>query len=224
MALVVAQFARAQTVDEVINKYVEALGGKEKLATLKTLRMDGSMSLQGTDVSITNTRSHMVGSRTDIVVMGTQNYQIVTPDKGWVFMPVQGQSAPEEMGADVFKYSHSQLDLQGPLVDYATKGNKVELEGKETIDGSETFKLKLTNKVGGVATYFIDAKTYRINKVSTKMTMGGEEIESVTSLSNYKQNADGFWFAYTNTSVQGETYYDKIETNIKVDESIFKAN
>ena len=48
-------------------------------------------------------------------------------------------------------------------------------------------------------------------------------MEIETTYSNYKQNADGFWFAYTVTSsVQGETNYDKIETNIAVDESIFK--
>ena len=48
------------------------------------------------------------------------------------------------------------------------------------------------------------------------------DVETVYS--NYKQNADGFWFAYTNNTIQGEVNYEKIETNIKVDESIFKAN
>jgi len=52
--------------------------------------------------------------------------------------------------------------------------------------------------------------------------MNGTVTDVFTIFSNYKQNADGYWFAYTNTNNRGETNFDKIETNIKVDEVIFK--
>jgi hypothetical protein len=53
--------------------------------------------------------------------------------------------------------------------------------------------------------------------------VNGEEMDVATTYSNYKQNADGYWFAYTTSSIRGETNFDKVDTNIKVDESIFKA-
>lgn len=222
IALVMVQFAQAQTVDEVIDKYMTAMGGKEKLLSLTSVRSSGSLNIQGTDVSITTTRKHMVGMRADISVMGTENYQLVTPTKGWSFMPIQGQSAPEEMSDEVFKASQNQLDVQGPLVNYKEKGNAVELAGKETTDGIECYKLKITYKNGVKVDYYISTKDNRIYKTSSKMAINGEEMEVSNVYTNYKQNADGFWFAYTMTSQRGETNYDKFETNITVDDGIFK--
>jgi hypothetical protein len=49
-----------------------------------------------------------------------------------------------------------------------------------------------------------------------------EDVE--TTYGNYKQNADGYWFAYTNAGPRGATNYDKITTNVPVDVKIFKVN
>lgn len=222
IALIMVQFAQAQTADDVIDKYINALGGKEKLLSLNSVRMQGNINIQGTDVSLTITKLNNVGIRTDIEVMGTSNYQIVTAAKGVSFMPVQGMSAPTDMTDDQFKASQVQLDIQSPLLNYKDKGNKVELLGTEKIDGEDNYKLKITYKNGLVSLYFIGSKNNRINKTSGKRTINGEEMDVETTYSNYKQTPDGFWFAYTTSSMQGETNFDKIEANIKVDESIFK--
>ena len=222
IALVMVQFAQAQTVDDVIDKYVAAMGGKDKMMSMTTLRMTGAFNIQGNDVNIVSTRKHLVGLRMDITVMGTENYQIITPTKGTAFMPVQGQSSPEDINEDQLKAGVNQLDLQGPFLNYKEKGNTVTLAGKETVDGAECYKLSVTFKNGVKATYFIDSKTYRINKLVSKIMQNGEETDSETTYSNYKQNADGFWFPYTNVSSRGETNYEKIETNIKVEDTIFQ--
>ena len=222
MALVVAQFAQAQTVDDVINKYIEALGGKEKLAILKSVKYSGNINIQGTDVNIVQTKLNMKGMRLDISVAGTENYQIVTPEKGIVFMPVQGMTEPSPMPEDQLKSGQNQLDVQGVLLNYKEKGTAVELLGTEKLNGEDNHKLKITFKNGLVTTYFIGAKNYYINKTVSKRKVNGEETDMETTYTNYKQNADGFWFAYNNTSVQGDMIYDKIETNIPVDENIFK--
>ena len=112
IALVMVQFAQAQTVDDVIDKYVAAMGGKDKMMSMTTLRMTGAFNIQGNDVNIVSTRKHLVGLRMDITVMGTENYQIITPTKGTAFMPVQGQSSPEDINEDQLKAGVNQLDLQ----------------------------------------------------------------------------------------------------------------
>ncbi|MEI9958860.1 MAG: hypothetical protein WDM90_21685 [Ferruginibacter sp.] len=160
--------------------------------------------------------------RNDISVMGTENYQVVTATKGTVFMPVFGQSAPSPMPDDQYKTALPLLDLHGVFSNYKEKGTQLELQGKETVDGMECYKIKATYKAGNVITYYIDTKTDRLYKTSTKGTANGEEVNVDNTFTNYKQNADGFWFAYTSTNSRGETDFDKIETNIKVDESIFK--
>ncbi len=224
LILIMVQFAQAQTVDDVLEKYINASGGKEKLAALNSLRMEGSIVVQGAVVSIINTKGHMVGSRTDISVMGTQNYQLVTPVNGWVFMPVMGQAAPEAMPEGQLKFSQNQLDLHGVFVNYKEKGIQVALIGKERVDGSECYKLKTTFKNGNVTDYYIDTQTNQLFKTSFKDIINGQQIDVDTTYSNYKQNADGYWFAYTTTTSHGEINYEKIETNIIVDENIFKVN
>jgi hypothetical protein len=59
-------------------------------------------------------------------------------------------------------------------------------------------------------------------KTSSKATVQGQEMDMETSFSDYKQNADGYWFAYTTTNMQGTITFDKTESNVKVDEAIFK--
>jgi hypothetical protein len=222
--LVAAQVSFAQTTDEIVDKYVTALGGKEKMAALKTVKMTGSMSVQGADVAIVATRKHMVGSRTDISVMGMENFQLVTPDKSWSFMPVQGQSSPEELPEDQHKSMVNQLDVQGALVNYKEKGHTVEYKGKETVDGTECYKLAVVFKTGKKSTYYINTKTDRLFKSTSTVSRNGEEMEISTSFSDYKQNKDGYWFAYSTTTPQGELSYSLVETNVPVDDSVFKAN
>lgn len=222
LSSVFVQFTHAQTVDEIADKYIVALGGKEKLLALKSVKMEGNVNVQGYDVNITTTKLHMKGMRSDIVVAGMENYQIVTPEKGIVFMPVQGMSTPSDMPEDQLKSGQLQLDVQSALLNYKEKGTAIELLGAETLNGTDNYKLKLTFKNGIVSTYFIGKTDFRLNKTVSKRNINGEETDMETTFSNYKQNADGYWFAYTSNNIQGEMIYDKIQTNIAVDENIFK--
>lgn len=222
--LVAAQTSFAQTTDEVVEKYITAQGGKEKMLALKTVKMTASMSVQGMDVALVITRKHMVGSRTDISVMGMENYQLITPEKSWSFMPVQGQSSPEEATEEQHKSQVGQLDLQGALLNYKEKGHTVEYKGKETVEGVECYKLVLVSKIGKTTTYYISTKTDRTVKSVSKAVRNGEEMEIATTFSDYKQNKDGYWFAYSSTTPQGDLSISSIETNVPVDDSVFKAN
>ncbi len=221
-AMVSMQAVQAQTADDVVNKYIEALGGKEKLMELKSVKMTGGLSVQGMDIGITVTILNGKGSRMDISVPGMgEGYQIMTPTKGWSYMPFQGQTSPEEVDEDRVKSGQAQLDMQGSLLGYKEKGHQVELLGKETSDGIECFKLKMTNKNGKVSTLFIDAKTYYRVKSVTMATMNGEEREVETTYSDFRKTPEGFVFPFSQTTPNGPITYTSVEVNKPVDESIF---
>lgn len=225
LSLVLVQFAQAQTVDEVIDNYLNALGGKEKMLALKTVKMDGSLNVQGFDVGITVTASHGVGSRTDISVPGMgEGYQIMTPTKGWSYMPFQGQTAPEEVSEDQVKSGQNALDLQSPFLNYKEKGNTVELMGKEKTEGVECYKIKLTNKFGKDAIVYIDTENYHRIKVTGKAVVNGEETDVETIYSDFRKTPDGYLFAYSQTTPRGTIVFTSVEINKPVDENIFKAN
>jgi len=224
VGLISVQAMHAQSVDDIVNKYVDALGGKDKLAALKTVRMEGTMNANGTDIDITITKSQMVGVRMDIAVMGMNGYQIITPTAGWSFMPFAGQTSSEAMKDEQVKSAAPSLDLQGNLFNYKEKGNKVELLGKENVGTVECYKIKATLKSGKTATYFIDTKTNYLIKSVTTQNINGEEKEVENTYSNYKATSNGFIFPYTTTNAQGEINFSKIEANIPLDDKVFVAS
>ena len=64
----VAFNASAQTADEVVGKYLTAMGGADKLKSIKTVKLEGSLSTQGLDIPITITRKNNVGMRIDLEI------------------------------------------------------------------------------------------------------------------------------------------------------------
>jgi hypothetical protein len=223
--LIAVQFAHGQSVDDIINKHVEAMGGRQKIMSLSSALMTGTFTaMGGTAINIVTTKKNMIGSRIDIEANGTNNYQIITPKNGWIFTPVQGDKEPRPLVEDQFKVGQVQLDLHGPFLNHKEKGIKIEMAGKDTVNGSVCNKLKVTSPNTNVTVYYIDSKSNYVVKTSTKMFQFGALEDVVTTYSDYKQNADGYWFAYGNISPRGETKYEKIETNITVDEKIFKIN
>src|SRR5437868_11983612 len=104
----------------------------------------------------------------DISVAGMSDYFIVTPTSGTTFLPFQGQADPQPMPADALKEGQDQIDAQGVLLDYKAKGHTVELLGKETIDGAECYKVKVTLATGKVSTDYFNSTTGYLVRYITK--------------------------------------------------------
>lgn len=225
-ALLFAQFVYGQTLNEIVAKHVAAMGGREKIISLSTLLMAGTFQATGDTVLIpvTTTKKHMMGSRIDIEANKTNNYQIITPTNGWIFTPVQGDKEPRPLIEDQFKAGQVQLDLHGPFINTEQKGYKIEMAGTEIVDGVICNKLKVTAPNKNVTIYSIDSKSNFIVKASTKMFQFGALEDVITTYGDYKQNENGFWFAYSNVTPRGKTHYDKIVTNVPVNVNIFKTN
>ena len=225
-SMLLTNFVQAQTVAEIISKHIAAMGGKEKIMTLSTAVMAGTFKATG-DTSLINigtTKKHMIGSRIDIEANSTNNYQIITPANGWIYTPVQGDKEPRPLNDDQFKVGQVQLDLHGPFINSTEKGYKIELAGEETVNGIKCYKLKVTAPNSNVTVYTIDSKSNFIVKSTTKMFQFGTMEDVVTTYSEYKQNEYGYWFAYLNVGPRGATSYNKIITNVAVDEKLFKIN
>lgn len=220
--LATAISASAQTLDQVIDKHLEAIGGKEKLKALNSIVMEASLAVQGMDIPVKLTQVHNKGQRVDITAMGTSNYIINTPTEGWTYMPIQGQTAPEAMPAEAVKEAADALDVQSNLLDYKTKGHQVELIGKEDVEGTECFKIKIKMKGGSEQTIFIDPKTYYIIKSINKSKGTGQEVEQTQTFSNFKKLDSGYVFPFSMQGFgPGELTISKIDVNVQVDEKIF---
>jgi len=85
------------------------------------------------------------------------------------------QEDPESLGEEELKSILEDSDFDGPLVNYQQKGNKVEFTGKDTFEGTDTFKLKVTLPNGDVYVYYLDAEYYVPIKIDTRRIVRGAE-------------------------------------------------
>jgi len=223
-AMLVSVLTFAQTAEEIVAKHIEAIGGAAAWKKVNSLYYEGKITVQGAEVNVTLTAVNGKGVRQNISFGGMTGYQIVTPTAGWNFMPFQGQAAPEAMTADQLKESADDLDVQGKLVDYKSKGHTVEYLGKDDVEGTECFKLKITSKAGNVETVFIDPKSYYVVRSVAKRTANGQESDVPTDLSNYQKLPEGIVVPFSIKLSDGELVISKAEVNKKIEESVFKPS
>ena len=222
-AIMVVGFSYAQdlTADQIVNKYIDAIGGKAAWSKVNSLVMKGTIKLQGAELGVTSTVVDKKGMRQEFVINGMTGYQIITPDSGWNFSPMQGQKIPEPMTADDLKEAQDQLDVQGNLIDYAAKGHTVELLGKDDVDGVEAYKLKETLKSGKEETIYIDPQSFLIIRDVTKQKANGQEVEQKTDLSNYQKLPEGILVPMSIKLPFGELVLTEVKVNSSVDPGIF---
>lgn len=223
LAIISVLSAKSQTLDEIIDKNTTAMGGKDKLLALNSVSMEGSLSMNGQNLAVKVVQINNKASRIDITVNGLDNFIIQTPDSGWTFFPVQGQTKPEATPAAVVKENADALDIQSVLLNYKEKGHKVELVGKDDVDGTECFKINVLTKSGMQQTFFIDPSNYYIIKAVTKTKANGQEQEQTQTFGNFKKFDNGYVFPLSLTGFgPGELKITKVDVNTSVDPSIFK--
>ena len=214
--------AKAQTAEEIIAKHIEAIGGKDAWKKIVSITFDGTMSVQGNDIQISLVQLHGKGMRQDITVQGLSGYQIVTPTQGWTYLPFQGQTEVTAMSEEDVKHAQGELDVQGPLIDYKEKGHTVELAGKETIEGTECYKLSVTLSSGRKTVIFIDSKTYYAVRTNMSQQVNGQEQEMETSFSGFEKLREGIVMPKSMTLPYGTMTINKVEVNKPIDENLFK--
>jgi len=225
--VLVAVSAQAQTAEEIVAKYIKTIGGQEKIQAVKTLRRTGKFIGGGgfeAAVLEENKRGSMV--RQEFSLQGFTAVNAYDGKTGWKIEPFQGKKDPEPLGEEEMKQILEDSDFDGPLVNYQQKGNKVEFVGLEPVEGTDTFKLKLTLANGDVRYYYMDTDYYVPIKIDTKRMIRGAEREYETSLGDYKEVA-GWYLPYSvesnpkGSQNRQKVTYEKIEANVPIDDSRF---
>ena len=219
-AVVMFSAAQAQTVDDIINKHTEALGGKDKISQLKSVYIETSVDAMGNTSTAIENLLQGKGFRQEMD-FGGQKIVNAYNDKGaWAINPFMGSTDPQALPDQAYKSQKDIIFFGGSLVDYAARGNKVELLGKEGND----YKVKVTNG-GTETTYYIDGNTYLINKSVAKGEMMGQPVEITMTFSDYKKTDYGIMVPYTRSTDFGQFQLaykvSKVEVNKDIDPKIF---
>jgi hypothetical protein len=217
-----------QTVDELIDKNIEAKGGMDKIQAIKTLRMTGKLVAVGGFTGGTgqqNMRPNLV--RETFTLQGMTSVQAYDGSTAWQIQPFGGRKDPEFMGDDDMRDLLIDADFDGPLVNYKEKGNTVEYLGHDIVDGDDALRLKVTLKNGDIIYYYLDPDTYLEIRKETQEFIRGSVRENVIELGSYKPVAGVMYpfsiaFGPKNDPTSWQTVtMEKIEANVPLEASDF---
>ncbi|MCW3461950.1 hypothetical protein [Chitinophaga nivalis] len=214
----------AQSLEEIVDKNIAAMGGANKFKTVQTQYVEGKMEVQGMEVPLKRWVKQDEGMRLEFNVQGTTNIQVVTSTAGWSLMPVMMQTTPQDMDAATFKLMKTQLDLKGDFYDYKARGKQLSLLGKEDVNGAPAYKLKIVSADGTEGLAFVDAANFYLVKAVNKVEIQGQSVELVTLMSDYRKTPEGFAYpAVTEQQPSGvKINIEKVVTNQPVESSLFE--
>jgi len=220
-------FACAQTAEELVNKNLQAKGGIDRIRVAKTRLTTGKVkSGRGRVVVLRqmNMRPDLV--RQELSMQGMTAVRAYDGSTGWQTQPFRGRKEPELMGEDNLRDLLLAADFDGPLVDYAEKGNSIEYMGHDTVDGDDALRLKVTLKNGDIVYDYLDPDTYLEIRKEVQQFIRGSERDRVVDLGSYKP-VDGVMYPFSisegprsNPGAQVTTI-DKIEVKVTFQHSDF---
>ncbi len=205
------------TAEEVIAKYVEAIGGKEKLLAIKDISMKSGMSMQGMNFEI-NVKHKAPNKMSVETLMGgnVMSKQVFDGEKAAVKSPMGNQ---ELTGSDledmkIQSTMHAELFLK-------EMGVTLELKGADKVDGKSAWKVMVTTPAGKVSTDYYDQKT----GLKLKSVAQQGQMSIATTYSDYRE-VEGVLFPFMMNQTVGPQSFDvitsSIEINKGIDDSIFK--
>lgn len=226
IAMFIAVTVSAQTADEIIGKYVQAIGGKDVLTKFTSVYTEFSMEVMGMQITGKSTILNGKGMKQEMEVMGSTMITCLTDKGGWAINPMGGSTDPVDMPAEQFNSSKDQIVVGAPFVNYAQNGYKAELQGTETVGTVSAYKVKLTDANSKSSVYYFDPKTFYLLKSIQQTDNQGQMVENIITFSDYR-TANGYSMPYKMDMDMGggqmtmTMTVTKAEFNKPVDEAIF---
>lgn len=209
------------TAGSIIQNYLKAIGGEEKLKTVKDLSLKATASAMGQEIVLQ--QSYLMPDKYKMTLMlPSQNLTIVK-------ILVNGDSVNmEQMGQSIPLTSEKKTEMKdqaNPFQEMNFLHGKytLKLKGIEPVNGSDAYSVAVTNDAGKTTTYYFDTKTgYEVRSVSTEKTPQGE-VSNTTDLSDYKP-VDGVTFPFSISTQNGPQKIDFTVQEVKVNSGLKESD
>lgn len=218
--------ARAQTVDEVIAKNIQAHGGLEKLKSVGAKLTIAKYSEGPFRAEFRQEIKRPDKVREEFIIQGMALTRAYDGKVGWQISPFGGRKDPDLMSQDDVKSLIVDADMDGPLVDYKDKGHKAELVGHDSVEGTDCFKVKLSMKNGDIRYYYLDADSFLELKLEIQTTIRGALRESELYYGDYEQ-VNGIYYPFAveqarkGSPSRSQFSVEKIEQNVSLEDAQF---
>lgn len=218
--------ASAQTVGEILGKVLAARGGENKLRAIRSERVSGKISFGDVSGPFVVELKRPLKMHMQLTIQNQTMVRVYDGKQGWANNPFAGKVNPEAMSEDELKNITEESDFDGPLVDYQSKGNQIELVGKDKFNDKDVWRVKLTTKNGDVRFYLFDANSFLLLKWEGKRKYEGQELPVESYFSDYRE-VGGLKFAFaidsgsSPTELNQKLRIEKIELNPDLNDAEF---
>jgi hypothetical protein len=218
------------TAAQIVEKNVAARGGLDRWHAVQSITLSGKLDAGGkqeTYLPYTMQMKRPNKQRLAIDFAGHTSLQVYDGKNGWKLRPYLNRADPEPFSQEELRKSEEGPGLDGPLIDYAAKGSRIELEGTEAVEGQATYRLKVTSKQGHAQHIWIDGTTFLEAKIEDHPRRFDGKMRAVeTYLSDYR-SVEGVVIPYlSETRVQGvrathKMAIEKVAINRELDDALF---
>ena len=228
LSVLLALPAAAQSTDDILAKYLVARGGLDKIKAVQSERVTGTISFgpgeEGPFVveRARTLKMHMEFNLNGQVIIRTYDGR----SKGWTYNPFVPNPTVQPMTEADLRNIFEEADFDGPFVDYKSKGNQIELAGREDVEGKPADKLKLTNRNGEISYFFFDATSHLVLECQGIRQFDGKDIPWVTFFRDFREVKGlkyPFLIEYEEPGTENahKITADKIEVNVPIEEARF---
>ena len=214
------------TAEKVIENYIAALGGADKLKSVKTEVIKMTGSVMGMNIEIVSKRANPKKkglSKTALLVkMNGMVVQRVVFNGKEGFMSGMAGSGPLE--GEELNSTKAQAEPYSELR-YKELGYKLVLTGVEPVDGADAYIVEVTDPSGNKEIQYFDVQTGLLVKTVTITTGEKGEQRSEIILSDYR-DINGIKVAHKRLMDMGgqmvEVTVNSVERNISIDKAEFE--
>lgn len=235
LSLSTSIYAQDITADQIIDNYIENTGGKETWAKVEGLKFKAKINQGGMEIPVEIVKLKSGKTYSKISPPGKELMQNVFDGEVLWSTNLQTMKPEKKDQETTENFKQESKDFPDALFNYKEKGYSAELLGKETIKGTETYKVKLTKQpkkidgeeVENVSFYYFETENFLpiLRETEIKQGYGAGNIEQ-TSMTDYRE-VEGLYLPYLissgvkSMSLSMPLQIEMIIVNPEVDHTVF---
>ena len=225
--------AQALTADDIVAKYIQALGGADALSKITSRRATGTVTvatpngdLSGPIEILSKAPNKTRASMTlDLSAMGAGSMDLVQRFDGTAGMMSNSMQGDVPIDGSQLENMRNSL-FPTPFLHYKENGTSVTLLPKDAIDGKPVLAILAKPKTGPSVTVYFDPDTFLVARTVVRVNSAqlGGDIDQYQDPSDYRDvSGVKVPFRVINSGA-GQTVtiiFTKVENNVPLDDSVF---
>jgi hypothetical protein len=218
-----AKAAALPSVDEILDKFVKAIGGKEAIEKITSRSMKGTFEMEAMSISapleMFAKAPNKSAMKIDVPNIGVVN-RVFNGTAGWDSKPMLGLR--ELSGLELAQMKRGS-DFYTEL-NFKKNYTKMEVKGKEKVGSYETYVIEATPAEGSPEKLYFDVNTGLLVRQDGEFESPEGKMQIETYVDDYKV-VDGVKIAHTMKQVNPQMTFvmkiTEVKNNVEIDEAKF---